>query len=114
MARLRSWSGPSTAVPGFRHAGRWSRSSTRASSGAKSGSTVATIFAFDTATTWTACALVRDGESIGERVGDARSLLAAAAELSEAAGVELDEIDALVVGTGPGSFTSLRLGLAAA
>jgi tRNA threonylcarbamoyladenosine biosynthesis protein TsaB len=75
---------------------------------------VTTILAFDTATTTAACALVRDGELIGERHAEAKSVLAAADGLLRAAGIGAREIDALVVGTGPGSFTSIRIGLATA
>ena len=71
-----------------------------------------TIFAFDTATTTGSCALVVDGEIAGERVVEARSVLAAADELVHAAGISPRDIDALVVGTGPGSFTSIRIALA--
>jgi tRNA threonylcarbamoyl adenosine modification protein YeaZ len=75
---------------------------------------VKTIFGFDTATTTTSCALVHDGEVLGERTAEARSVLAAADELVRAAGLAATDIDALVVGTGPGSFTSIRIGLATA
>jgi tRNA threonylcarbamoyladenosine biosynthesis protein TsaB len=75
---------------------------------------VRTIFGFDTATTTTSCALVRDGEVVGERLTEARSVLAAADELIRAARIAPGDLDGLVVGTGPGSFTSIRIGLATA
>jgi tRNA threonylcarbamoyladenosine biosynthesis protein TsaB len=75
---------------------------------------VRTIFAFDTATSTASCALVHDGEVVGDRETTARELLAAADELLREAGLEPRELDALVVGTGPGSFTSIRMGLATA
>jgi tRNA threonylcarbamoyl adenosine modification protein YeaZ len=75
---------------------------------------VRTIFAFDTATSVTACALVRDGELLSERWTTAKEVLAAADELVREAGLGPGELDALVVGTGPGSFTSIRIGLATA
>jgi tRNA threonylcarbamoyladenosine biosynthesis protein TsaB len=73
-----------------------------------------TILAFDTATSVTTCALVRDGALLGERTTTARSLLAATDDLLEEAGLTNADLDALVVGTGPGSFTSIRMGLATA
>jgi tRNA threonylcarbamoyladenosine biosynthesis protein TsaB len=75
---------------------------------------VRTIFAFDTATTVSTCALVRDGELVGARLAQARSVLAAADELMRSAGIAPSELDGIVVGTGPGSFTSIRMGLATA
>jgi tRNA threonylcarbamoyladenosine biosynthesis protein TsaB len=75
---------------------------------------VTTIFAFDTATSRTSCALLRGDELLGERLTEAREVLAAADELVRAAGLEPRAIDAIVVGTGPGSFTGVRMGLATA
>jgi tRNA threonylcarbamoyladenosine biosynthesis protein TsaB len=70
--------------------------------------------AFDTATSLATSALVRDGELAGERVSRAFRVLADADELLEQAGAEPAELDGIVVGTGPGSFTGVRMGLAAA
>ncbi|TMM02621.1 MAG: tRNA (adenosine(37)-N6)-threonylcarbamoyltransferase complex dimerization subunit type 1 TsaB [Actinobacteria bacterium] len=70
--------------------------------------------AFDTATGVATSALVRDGEVVGERASRAVRVLADAEELLEQAGAEPRELSRLVVGTGPGSFTGTRMGLAAA
>jgi tRNA threonylcarbamoyl adenosine modification protein YeaZ len=70
--------------------------------------------AFDTATSVATAALVRDDELLGERVSRAVGVLEAADELLREAGVERADLTGLAVGTGPGSFTGLRLGLAAA
>jgi tRNA threonylcarbamoyl adenosine modification protein YeaZ len=75
---------------------------------------VTTIFSFDAATATASCALVRDGEVIAEAVSSSRRLLETAAELMRDAGVAMGEIDAVVVGTGPGSFTGVRIALATA
>jgi tRNA threonylcarbamoyladenosine biosynthesis protein TsaB len=72
------------------------------------------VLAFDTATNVATSALVRDGAVLGERVGEARSLLGDVDELLAGANVGLSDLDGLVVGTGPGSFTSTRIGLALA
>ena len=73
------------------------------------------VLALDTATAAGACALVRDGSLLGERTSvRPASVLAAAEELLAAAGLSPPDLDGVVVGTGPGSFTGLRLGLAAA
>lgn len=72
------------------------------------------ILAFDTATTVGTCALVRDGEVLGERTSRATTVLADADELVRAAGLAPSDLDLLVVGVGPGSFTGVRIGLAAA
>ena len=70
--------------------------------------------AFDTATSAATTALVRDGDVLGEAVSRAVRVLENADELLRANGVERSELSAIVVGTGPGSFTGMRLGLAAA
>jgi len=51
---------------------------------------------------------------LGERASRAVRVLADAEELLEHAGAEPRELNRLVVGTGPGSFTGVRMGLAAA
>ena len=70
--------------------------------------------AFDTATGVATSALVRDGEVLGERSGRAAEVLADADELLRAAGLSPRDLERLAVGVGPGSFTGVRIGLAAA
>jgi tRNA threonylcarbamoyladenosine biosynthesis protein TsaB len=70
--------------------------------------------AFDTATSVATAALVLDGEVLGERVSRAVRVLEDADELLRESAYEQQDLTALAVGTGPGSFTGLRLGLAAA
>jgi len=70
--------------------------------------------AFDTATSVATAALVRDDELLGERVSRAVGVLEAVDELLREAGAGRADLTRLAVGTGPGSFTGLRLGLAAA
>jgi tRNA threonylcarbamoyladenosine biosynthesis protein TsaB len=70
--------------------------------------------AFDTATSVATAALVRDGEVLGERTSRAVRVLEDVDVLVRESGVERAELTGVVVGIGPGSFTGLRLGLAAA
>ena len=72
------------------------------------------ILAFDTATGRATSALVDDGELLGERVSLASTLLADLDALLRQAGAQPRDLDALAVGTGPGSFTGIRIGVAAA
>jgi len=72
------------------------------------------VLAFDTATDVATSALLRDGDVLGERASIARTLLEDLDTLLRDAHAEPVDIDALVVGTGPGSFTSTRIGLAIA
>jgi tRNA threonylcarbamoyladenosine biosynthesis protein TsaB len=72
------------------------------------------ILAFDTATSTATAALVRDGAVLGERTSVAVRLLEDVDALLNGAGVEPSDLDALAVGIGPGSFTGVRIGLAAA
>jgi tRNA threonylcarbamoyladenosine biosynthesis protein TsaB len=72
------------------------------------------VLAFDTATDVATSALLEDGRVLGERQSEAKALLVAVDELLREAGAAPADLDALVVGTGPGSFTSTRIGLSAA
>ena len=72
------------------------------------------ILAFDTATDVATSALVRDGQVLGERASRAVRILEDFEELLGAAGLRADDVDRIVVGRGPGSFTGLRMGLVTA
>jgi tRNA threonylcarbamoyladenosine biosynthesis protein TsaB len=69
--------------------------------------------AIDTATNVATSALVEDGRTLGARVGVPLKLLEDVDELMRAADAQPTELGRIVVGTGPGSFTSLRMGLSA-
>src|SRR5207249_206739 len=81
------------------------------------------VLGFDTATLATAVALrradasaleARDDPPAGEHPGHATRLLAMADELLERAGIGWEELERIAVGTGPGRFTGLRVGVATA
>jgi tRNA threonylcarbamoyladenosine biosynthesis protein TsaB len=70
------------------------------------------LLAFDTATDVATSALVDGEEVLGERGSRAATLLEDVDALLRQAGARPGDLDALAVGTGPGSFTSTRIGLA--
>ena len=72
------------------------------------------ILAFDTATDRATSALVADGEVLAERTSRAATVLEDVDALLRQGGVRTADLDALVVGIGPGSFTGVRIGIAAA
>ena len=72
------------------------------------------VLAWDTATDVATSALVWDGEVLGEGASRALTLLEDVDALLRRGGVRPERLEGLVVGTGPGSFTGLRMGLATA
>lgn len=77
-----------------------------------------TVLAFDCAISGLAVAVVRDGAALAERREEGRSqaatLLPAIAATLEDAGVDRRALSLIAVTVGPGSFTGVRVGLAAA
>ena len=72
------------------------------------------VLAFDTATHVATVAVLRDGEVVGECSTRSQRVLADADEILASFEASPRDVTALVVGTGPGSFTGTRLGLALA
>ncbi len=72
------------------------------------------IVAFDTATDVATSALVWDGEVLGELASRPVSVLEDVDALLRRGGVRDTQLEGIVVGIGPGSFTGLRMGLATA
>jgi tRNA threonylcarbamoyladenosine biosynthesis protein TsaB len=72
------------------------------------------ILAFDTATDRATSALVADGEVLGERVSRAATLLEDVDALLRQGSAHANELEGIAVGIGPGSFTGVRIGVAAA
>ena len=84
-----------------------------------------TIVALDTATRATVAALLRTGDPAlelearddpapGERPRHATRVLELVADVMDRGGVGWDDVDAIAVGVGPGTFTGLRIGVASA
>ena len=69
------------------------------------------ILAFDTATDTATSALVWDGEVLGELSSRPVTVLEDLDALLRRGGVRDSQVEGIVVGIGPGSFTGLRMGL---
>lgn len=79
---------------------------------------MARILAFDTSASWLSVAIAANGEiraALSEPCsrGHGERLMPVIERLAREAGVPLDTLDAIAVGTGPGSFTGIRVALAA-
>jgi tRNA threonylcarbamoyladenosine biosynthesis protein TsaB len=72
------------------------------------------VLAFDTATEVATSALVDGGEVLGERSSRAVTVLEDVDALFRQAGARPGDLEGIAVGTGPGSFTGVRIGLATA
>jgi tRNA threonylcarbamoyladenosine biosynthesis protein TsaB len=76
------------------------------------------VLALDTTTRAGSAAVVRGGDLLAEISGDARlthgqRLPGELMQVLEAAGLTLHDVDLLAIAAGPGSFTGLRVGIAA-
>jgi tRNA threonylcarbamoyladenosine biosynthesis protein TsaB len=72
------------------------------------------VLSFDTATDVATSALVRGGDLLGERASRAVRILEDIDALLAEAGLDRGDVEAIAVGTGPGSYTGLRMGLVTA
>jgi tRNA threonylcarbamoyladenosine biosynthesis protein TsaB len=82
------------------------------------------ILGFDTSTNATAVCVLRDDGAafehvpdparLLERPGHAAELMPGVAQAMDDAGVDWNDLDAIAVGVGPGTFTGLRIGIATA
>jgi tRNA threonylcarbamoyladenosine biosynthesis protein TsaB len=72
------------------------------------------VLAFDTATELATTAVVREGLVVGERLSRPVRILEDLDALLAEGGLERSAVEGVVVGTGPGSYTGLRMGLVTA
>lgn len=77
------------------------------------------ILGIETSGPLASVAIIKDGEVQGLKVGDyelnhSETLMPMLDELVKDTGIELERVDAIAVSAGPGSFTGLRIGSAAA
>jgi tRNA threonylcarbamoyladenosine biosynthesis protein TsaB len=82
------------------------------------------VLGLDTSTPASAACVLRDDgqafevvpavDELGARPAHSRDLLVRVANSMERAGIGFEDLDAVAVGTGPGSFTGLRVGIATA
>jgi tRNA threonylcarbamoyladenosine biosynthesis protein TsaB len=82
------------------------------------------LLGLDTSTPAASACVLRDGgealevappaDRLGRPPAHATELMPAVAEVMERAGVGWDDLDAIAVGVGPGTFTGLRIGIATA
>lgn len=75
--------------------------------------------AFDTSTMSTGLALVEEDRVLGEfilqgHIRQSEALVEMAQNIFDKVGMDLGQVDLVAVGTGPGSFTGLRIGVTAA
>ena len=79
----------------------------------------ATILAFDTSAAHCAAALLLGGKIVAQKHeemarGQAERLMPLLQEVMDSFGAVWEELDAIAVGTGPGNFTGIRIGVSAA
>ena len=77
------------------------------------------ILAFETSAKAASVALMQDGKLLGESYQNtglthSQTLMVMAEDLLKQCGVEVSQLDAVAVANGPGSFTGIRIGVAAA
>ena len=77
------------------------------------------ILAFETSAKAASVALLEDGKLVGESYQNtglthSQTLMVMAQDLMNQCGVSVSEVDAVAVANGPGSFTGVRIGVAAA